>query len=390
MTKSALSAIVGLSLSASSVLTMDWNLKSQLGETVEVSDNYFLRSPPSGTLYVPTSTLGVDAIGRTPTMRFAINSSVNYRAYGGPGATGLLNALGTSNHIGIEKTDHLTTYNVGASYSTQEVAAAQLTETGVVTGTGLVNTALVEGGLKRELSQTDTLSLSARATSNTFTASGSTPFTDVLTTSDWTHRVNRTTDLTNLLQFDRLSYDDAAKSQIMIARATQGVKSEISSRLTFKGAVGAVFTDATSNGTGNKSNLSNPFIVTPQTGGSSLDWIGDMNLTYKPSTATEFSALAAKTAGPTIIGQILTSDTFGATLHHNINELSSITLWSQYSLQTGANGTVNLLATSATYSCSPAPEWQAALTYTFRQLLTTGAMANTFIFSVTRNATILP
>ena len=214
---------------------MDWTLKSRLNETVEISDNYFLTTPSSGTLYVPTSTLSLDAIGRTPTMRFEVNSLVNYRVYEGPGAAGIMNALGTYNHFGIEKTDPLTTYSVGASYRTQQLAVAQLVQTGVVTGTGLVNTTVVDGGLKRELSQTDTLHLSARASSIAFTAPGNTPYTDVLTTGDWNHRVNRTIDLTTLAQFDWLAYDNTAKSQIMIARATQGIKAELTSRLTFKG-----------------------------------------------------------------------------------------------------------------------------------------------------------
>ena len=369
---------------------MDWILKSRSNETVEASDNYYLASPSSGALWVSTSTLGLDAIGRTPTMRLEVNSSFNYRFYEGPGASGLHNSLGTYNHFGVEKSDALTTYNIGASYRTQEVAAAQLTQTGVITGTGLVNTAVVDGGIKRQLSQTDTFGLSARMTSTTFTAPGSAPYTDVLTTTDWNHRVNRFLDLTTAAQYDRLDYDNIAKSQVMIARATQGIKAELTSRLTFKGTAGAAFVDATGNGAGNQFVPSAPFSVTQPTEGSSLDWIGDMNLAYKLSKIDDLSIFSTKTVGPTIIGQILAIDTFGATLHHGINELSSVALWSQYSVQAGPNGNVDLFATSATYNYRLTPEWQASISYTFRDLLTTGAKASTFILSVTRDATIMP
>jgi hypothetical protein len=391
MKKSANVVVAGLSLATSGALAMDWTMKARLNETMEIGDNYYLASPPSGTLYVSTSTLGLDAIGRTPTMRFEVNSSANYRAYEGAAASNPHNTLGTYNHLGVEKDDDsLTTYHVGASYRTQEVAAAQLSETGVVTATGLVNTALAEGGLKRELSQTDTMHLSGRVTSTAFTAAGSSPYTDVLATGDWNHRVNRAAELNTLLQFDWLSYDNASRSQIVIAKATQGIKSELTNGLTLKATAGGAFVDGSGNTTDGQFIPSNPFSATQLIGGTSFDWIGDMNVAYKLSKGDDLSVFAAKTIGPTVIGQILAINSFGTTLQHRINELSAITFWSQYSVQRGLNGNVDLAAASATYHYKLTPEWQAALSYTFRELLNTGAKANTFILSVTRDATIMP
>ncbi len=231
MAKTALSAIIGLSLTASGAFAMDWTLKSQLSEQVEIGNNYFLRSPPSGILYVTTSTLGADAIGTTPDMKFEINTLETYRTYDGPG--GIPDALSTYNHIDLERTtdDGLTTYHAGASYRTQQLAIAQLRETGIVTGTGSVNTVVVDAGLQHEFTATDTWNLTSRASSINFTEPGSTNYTDVLTTSNWTYRVNRGIDLTNLLQFDWLSFDDPDNFQVLLARAMGGVRWDITRRL---------------------------------------------------------------------------------------------------------------------------------------------------------------
>jgi hypothetical protein len=390
MTKSALSAVVGLNLSASGALAMDWTLKSTLAEQVEISNNYFLQSPSSGVMYTPMTTLGADAIGGTPDMKFTINTFETYREYAGPAASGLENVLTTYNHLNVEKTDEqgLVTYNVGASYRTQDLAQSQLQETGLVTGRGLITTASLEGGMTRELSPTDTLHWSARAASIDFTGAGSTNYTDVNATSNWSHLVNRSTDLTNLLIFDWLSYDDAAKTQLMIAKATEGMHSQITSRLTFTGAAGAVFFNATGSGSGSgsQSTVTNPTTGT-QTAGSSFDWIGNMNLAYQLSAATKVSLLASRTTGPSITGQIFTSDVFGASLAHTLNELSSITLTSQYAISQSTT-TTDLFLLSATFNYSLTPEWQSSLVYTFRQLLSTGATSDTFLLRVSRIATM--
>lgn len=388
MATSALAAVVCASLLASGAYAMDWTLKETINQRFEASDNYFLTTPSSGAMYAPTSTIGLDAIGRTPDMRFLFNTSENYRIYEGPAASGLENILGTYNHFNVEKTDQTTTYNVGVSYQTQDLKAAELTETGIITGAGTVSTSLVEAGVTHQLSETDTLSLSTIGKSLTYSiASAGTPLTDVLTTSTFTHQGTRTTALTTTAQFDWLSYDDIAKSQIMIARALQGVNSQLTNRLNFTGALGAVFIDTTSNGTAPAINVTTN---AQGSGGTSVGWVGNMLLVYNMTPADDLNLNASQMTGPAISGQILTSDTVGTSFVHRITDAANIMLLGQYSDVSAPSGKSNLVSTAATYSQQLTPDWLAALSYTYRQNLTTGATSNTVMVSLTWSTTILP
>jgi hypothetical protein len=393
LVKWAPTAIAALMLSASGAFAMDWTLKTHFDETVEVGNNYFLSTPPSGMMYVPTTTLGADFIGRTPTMKFELNTLESYRIYEGPAASGLENTLSTYNHGDLAKAtdDGLTIFNVGASYRTQEIAQVQLVERGVGSGgQGTVNTALVEGGMKHEIDATNTLNWLARATSTTFTNSTSTPFTDVHGESTWTHLVNRTTDLTNLMQIDWLSYDNVGQTQLLLAKGTEGIKKDLSSQLIFTGAIGAAFLDAKSTGSGGGPTVFSPFLGTTQQqsgNGSSFDWIGNANLTYKLTSTTQFQLFASKAVGPTTVGQILSSDTFGTSISHDINSRSQLVLFSTFMMQTGST-TVDIFSASAAYTYHFTPEWQGSLTYTFRELVIPGVTANVISFRLARDFTI--
>src|SRR5262245_28826931 len=133
MTKSALLATVGLCVSAFGAPAADWIIKSRLNERVEVSDNYFLTPNPIGGSYVSTSFLTVDAIARTPTARFQLNSDMTFRTFGGPGAQDQPDALDGGGRVDFEKrADQLTKYRLAASWHSHDATTAQLKDIGAV------------------------------------------------------------------------------------------------------------------------------------------------------------------------------------------------------------------------------------------------------------------
>ena len=174
MTKSALLATVGLCVSAFGAPAADWTIKSRLNENFEASNNYFLTPNPIGGTYVSTSFLTVDAIARTPTTRFQLNSDMTFRAYGGPGAQNQPDALDGGGRIGLEKrTDPLTTYNLAASWHEQDATTAQLNSFGAVIVGGTIRTSTIEGGVTRDLTSRDTITWVTRGTSGASAPSAS-------------------------------------------------------------------------------------------------------------------------------------------------------------------------------------------------------------------------
>ena len=195
MRRGIILASVCLAVCAPSVRAADITLTSQLIQTSDFNSNYFLQNNPPGEITAPVSTIRVDGIARTPTTRFQTTADLSYRSYFGPGTDAFIinDALDKIARVRLDHTEKLTTYNVGASWSQIQAAPLQVIQTGVATVGGFVNTTVVQGGLRHELSLRDTLTWQNSWTSVDFTSPVSVPFTDLSTTGDWTHRLTPTT-----------------------------------------------------------------------------------------------------------------------------------------------------------------------------------------------------
>src|SRR5262249_31780926 len=150
---------------------------------------------PPGEITAAVSTIRLDGIARTPTTRFETIADLSYRSYFGPGTEGFIinDSLDKLARARWDQTEKLTTYNIGAYWSQRQAAPLQVLQTGVASIAGFVNTTAVEGGLKHELTPSDSLNWQNSWTSTDFSSSGSSiPFTDLTTTGDWTHRLTPT------------------------------------------------------------------------------------------------------------------------------------------------------------------------------------------------------
>src|SRR5262249_14953598 len=134
-----------------------------------------------------------------------------------------------------------------ASWSQIQAAPLQVLQTGVATIAGFANTTVAQGGIRHELTPADILNWQNSWTSVDFTSPGSIPFTDLLTTGDWTHRLTPTTAVIPSVQLETLNYEGPAKSEIMLWRLLMGVRSEPSALLSFNAAAGALLATAQGN-----------------------------------------------------------------------------------------------------------------------------------------------
>ena len=125
---------VGMSFSGANAA--DVSIRGSLIQNIEANSNYQLQTNPSGATFVPVSTLVLDAVARTPTMRFAGSVDLSYRSYFGPGADNLLPGLDRGFRGSFEKYANLTTYRIEGGVRTTQASELQLAETGRSTVSG--------------------------------------------------------------------------------------------------------------------------------------------------------------------------------------------------------------------------------------------------------------
>jgi hypothetical protein len=406
---------------ASEAHALDWSLNSTLSERTELSDNAFLLSPkPIGATLGTFSTITGDATARTPTSRFSLDGDITYTKYLGPGAeaaqsTEAINEGITARFENLHKSNTDKDYIEG-SWRRQNLALALLNQTGLpVNVTGDVDTFTARGGFERSLSAVDLVTLSARAASTSYQPTGAgTPFTDVEALGTWKHKVSSIADINAASEYERLSYDDIANTNITILRETAGVRAQLSQRLSFSGTAGLAIIQASQNAT-----IGSPIAgvgfptVIPGISGTAHGFIGNAILAYKLLKDTDVSFAFSKTVGPSIIGSLLQSTSYDMNLVYTINHSSSLSFSTDFSQQTSQGSETDFLSASISYNKQLAREWNAQLTYRFlhrsastastaglsfdpitgtpiANTSTTPANSNTIVVALSHGITVLP
>jgi len=366
-------------------------VKSLLDETFVASDNYFLSPNPPGPTYISTTSGMLDLVARTPTSNFELRGDLHYRHYWGPGAQNRPDAWEPGVKAAFDTTEKLTKYNFAASWYRQEAVIVQLLETGTATVGGYVDTTLIEGGLRHELSPTDTLTWVNHAASVEFTDPTRFPFTDAYTEGGWIHKWNRTTDVTTTVQFERLATDNPEHSQVLFWRLLAGPQTNLSNNLNVKAAFGVALIEI--------DNPSATLLTTPGSlalatiPGSVTTWLGNLEVTYKLRETDQLSLIAARTVAPTSLGSVQGTESVGLSLRHDLTRLSWVYIFGGVTRIVPLVGTPSdLFSASVAFTYRLTPEWRTQLTYRFdqRKDTTSTAQANTFLVSLARDWTVLP
>ena len=245
----------------------------------------------------------------------------------------------------------------------------------------------VGGGLTHRLSPRDTIDWQTIYTATTFTDPGSPPVDSLTTVFKWIHTVNPIASVTPSIQYQHLSYGDAAQSEVDFWKATVGSRTRLTPRLTFVTDVGIGLLNSKNNGTGGGTGL----VSLPT--GSAVDWLGEMSLIYRLTTI-EFTLYASHTTAPTTFGQFLTKDTIGFSADYQVNTVSRLGSSIQFIHQTSATGSnpIDRFDATLTYYRTLAREWRSRASYRFSQNNSTAgtARSNTILFTLTRDVTVLP
>jgi len=388
--KSVLAACLFVAIFATGAYAADVSIKSTLNQTVEGSNNYFLVNTPSGTTFKSLSSVNLDVLARTPTTRYLFDSNYSYYRYFGPGDvdTSLTHGTPASARFQIDHTTELAKYNVAASWSRDDLASTLLTQTGVVSAHGTVDTFKINGGVTRDLSRLDSVSWTAQASKTTYTDSTQTPYKDVTTTALWNHLLSPTTTLTSSVMFDWFSADDSNESQRLFWQIMTGFQSQLTKRLTINGSIGGVFANAYQTGSSTAPIVPSSLQIQPGTG---RDWVANFGAKYQLLKTTSVSFTAAQSVAPTILGNLQKATTAGFSISHDINALSNLTFSTQFSHTLEFASEANFLSAQIAYAYKLTREWRTRLSYTYRQRNddTGVARSSTVLLSLTRDFNIL-
>jgi hypothetical protein len=403
-----------LSISSTRALAVDWSVNSSLSETVELNTNQFLRSMLAAGTLGSYSTITANAEARTPTSRFIFDGDITYQKYWGPGTEGIPQTEFRQDGVkaryettGKDPTD-LTYGEVILRESSTSLAI--LSNLGFATNAqGFIDTSTIRGGIERNITPLDFVTLSARSTyTNYDPPGGGTPFTDSSAVGTWRHRLNSNLALTASSEFEWLNFNNSSNTTIMILRDMAGVDATLSPVLSFRGMAGVAYLKADQNAAAVSPV---PLATTAASSGSVADFITDMLLTYRMLKNTTLTLFGNQTIGPSVIGSLTKQTTIGAGLTHTINSRSTLSFAASASRQMSTSSS-DFYSGSVTYSYQLAREWNSQLSYrhlhhTASTGSTTGAIfdpitgipivssvgpasSDSIMLVVTRNFTVLP
>jgi len=379
--RSVLLACLSLGVLAPGAFAADYSVSGRIGESVTGSDNYFLSNSPIGSTFKSVTAGNLNFRARTPDTRLLLDTNFSYYDYFGSGAaaTSPKSGFPAGARFQVDHTSELNRYNFAASWHRAEVATTQLTESGIVTARGFLDSYRVGGGVTHDVNRTDSIGLSAHASTVRFTNSTQTSYTDVATAATWNHTFNPTTALTTTASFDWYDANDPANSQRYFWQIITALRTRLSERLSFNGSIGAGFSNT-------RQNVNVPTGgITSFRSGTNSSVQAYVGLTYRLLKTTSLSFTAGQSLVPTTYGALQTISTVGLGLSHQINELSNLSFATHFAHNDLNGFTSDLFSVQVGYGYRLTPALGAHLSYTYERRDDSRGVASASIGLVTLN-----
>ena len=136
--------------------------------------------------------------------------------------------------------------------------------------------------------------------------------------------------------------------------------------------------------------------VTSGVSASASDWLANLRATFFIDNTTQLILVAAQSVSPDSFGNIFKTDSVGVVLRKQVNYSTGLVFAADASRLASAGTVTDFYTTSATYNYQPLRDWNANVTYTFRQRYTSGinpfgsANSHGVFIGVRRDVTIIP
>ena len=363
MKRAAIAVSICLGLASQPARALDWSLGTTQSETVELNNNLFLKTPPSGVIG-SYSLLSADAEARTSTSKFDFDADGSYRKNWGPGVDGItsefINYGFKTRYEQKEKTPFDREF-VETRWRQQSTAFALLSDLGIATTVrGFIDRLTFSGGIDRSITARDSFNLFATSTQTSYEPStGGTAFTDTDGVGSWRHDLTSRAALNLSSNAELLDFDNMFNTRVQIYRNKIGADVTVSPLLSVRGNIGSAHV-ATQRG------LPTTPAIGPTTPISSTtnDWIGDAVLTYKVFADTTFAFNAEQSIAPSIVGTLFKRDSLTATLNYTINSHSTLA-FSANAYRQIATTTTDFASASVSYGYTFTREWNAQLSYRY-------------------------
>jgi hypothetical protein len=388
----------------------DLTLTSTISNTTEYNDNYLLKNGPSSGVIGNYSTMSLFGVKRTPTTTLDFGGHFSYRKFLGPGANEIPQSETTGDGLNFRfvKQGKLQADKdfIGASYQRTDAALAQRQDVGVATVSGDIINYMATVGGSRQISALDTVNWSGTATKTTYSpSSGGTEFSSYLLGGSWARHINDTTDFIVSSDMNWLKYDDASQTRTAIFRATGGISSKLSSRLTLTANAGATLVKTSQEKPGGIVipiiDLSTGLPITiPPSVGSSLGPVWDISLIYLWTKSTDFTLTASESVSPGATGSVSTREIVTASITHRINSKSTLNLSATgtHFQQGGSVPVSDIYQLGASYDYHLTRDLRAGLSYAyrFRRIEETATapgnstQSNSILFTLSQDTTLKP
>ena len=390
MKKSFFLAPLCLAALGASAIAAHLTIKGKVSSTLVGSDNYFLGQNPSGTTFKSTNSLNLDFLARTADTDYELQTNASYFKYFGSGAqdTSLTNGVPLGATFSVNHKQKLTTYQFSTSWNRQDLASTVLTQTGIASGRGYVDTYAAQGTVTHNLTPLDSLSWTSKATRTSYTASGQTPYSDITSSVTWNHKLSRLITLTQTGSVDWYLADDQTNSQRLFWTYTSGAQAKLTRRLNLNTSFGVDFSNSYNNATSLSGST-----ASQSSGGAANGYLFNVQLAYQLLKETSLTFATGQNTAPTILGDLQTTRFLSLGLDRKINHHSSISASSQYSQIEGSGTRYNLFSTSVTYAYQLTRNTNATLSYQFQTRsndVSGNAQANIVTVALTRDLTLLP
>lgn len=374
--------VIGLSSSAYAV---EWSINSTLIEALELSDNPFMATPPRAGVGSTSTVLGT-ITGQTKTSRFDFDGAFTYRKYWGPAAD-VGGSLSETNSNSLRA--HYEIFGkvpnerafIDASWQRSPTSLTLLNDFGIPSNaTGDTHSTTLLGGFTRALTPTDLWTSTVRATTTFFEPEAAgTQVYDFSAINFYRHQSNSTSALTAHSELEYLKYDNATKTNIILARLTSGVDLKPFKTVSFVANAGAVTVIVDQAATA--------VPVSPKTApvgeGVSTGFVFDATLAWAFLPTAELTLNAGRSIGPSTLGSLIASEYAGAAIRYVVNPLSSLTTRIDLSRQALGGNQADFFTASTTYSKTLARDWTLHLTYRYQHRGATSGGGNLTIDPLT-------
>jgi hypothetical protein len=241
-----------------------------------------------------------------------------------------------------------TTYDLVASMARSEASANDLVEDVITTNQGDELTYAVTGTMSHKVNSRNTLTWvnSANLVDFSLPSDDLVPALTLRTSGTWSREMSELTTGHLTASAEYYDPDSPTVGQRLLYRATAGLNTKLSKRLSVAGAVGAVVLD-------------------PEEGGVTANMIFNVSADYKLKT-TSYSLSASRDLTPDDDGSL--NDRYSTRLgvSHQVNDLTTIGLVATYAFQTDAAGEKsNAFTVSPTISYQLSQDWSSSLSYRF-------------------------